>query len=76
MSEFSKSDLKYTIIEQAGGFKIQLQPYIIPIADYALVTWLIAHGVEEGKPMLVQFEFRHDKPGATYRGMPLGAVGE
>jgi hypothetical protein len=61
MSEFSKS------IDGA---------YILPVADAALVTWLIAHGIEDGKPIFVQFEFRHDKPGATYRGVPLKRVGE
>jgi hypothetical protein len=52
-------------------FATTAEPHILPIADKALVIWLKAHNIPDGKPILVQFEFRDNEPGATYLGIPL-----
>jgi hypothetical protein len=55
----------------ADSVEAQTQPKTLPIADRALRMWLEGKDIEDGKPILVQFEFRDHLPGATYRGVPL-----
>jgi hypothetical protein len=54
-----------------NDYSVKIEPHVLPVADRALVMWLQAHGIEDGKPVFVQFEFRDHEPGATYLGIPL-----
>jgi hypothetical protein len=48
-------------------YAVTMPPHVLPVADRALRMWLEAHGIEDGKPVFVKFEFRDHLPGATYR---------
>jgi hypothetical protein len=60
----------------SNDYSVPAKPHILPVAGLALRMWLESHGIQDGKPVFVQFDFQVDSPGATYQGIFLPKEGE